>query len=615
MAALQVNEKYNTIKENIERHGGEIITKPKIVTKHDIIRYLCGGGCGEEVEQASDALLITARKPESKAGKCKICNSREGARNRSEPKETSTTSSTSTSKYSFQKIKEQIENNGGEILNDYDDSYIYPSSELIHFKCGNKSCLKEQRELAKSFVDKNKKDEYKGLCKKCVKSVVPTNFQKKYSYEDAVEIFKDRNAKLLVVEKDYDGLANTTMRFKCDCGSISSTSITNKLKQEINQGLCKNCETKTLKKDFLSIEEWFKEYDCILETSEDQYKNQDTVLYFVCSCGTRNTTTWKLGRRGLPCTECKSKSDKTKITNLEKWGCENVFQNEEIKKRCRETCIDNYGVPYCMMNKEIMEKANITNKEKNNGVHNLATSDVRDKAKKAAKEKYGVEYPLQSSEIKEKCKITTKKKYGVEYPLQSKEILNKIKVIIKEKYGVEFYIISQHWKDECKLRYGSEYFLHTEQFYIIMKEKYGVKHAMHNQDLFHKQQQSSFAFKRIQCPDGQIREFQGYEYETYLDLLEKYKPEEICLSVEETVPTVEYCYKEKNHNGVYYPDFYIPHENLIVETKSTWTMEKDYGKNMAKFEAVTKKGYNMLVYIYGNNMKTLELYYLEAAVN
>jgi hypothetical protein len=135
-----------------------------------------------------------------------------------------------------------------------------------------------------------------------------------------------------------------------------------------------------------------------------------------------------------------------------------------------------------MMNKELLERAVTTNKERNGGLHNLATTEVRDKAKKATKEKYGVEYPLQSAEI-----------------------VNKIKVTMLNKYGKEYYI-------------------HTDCYYEYMTKTFGYPYPLQNVELFHKQQKTAFSHKLIECPDGKCREFQGYEFYTYLDLLEKYTP-------------------------------------------------------------------------------------------
>lgn len=70
-----------------------------------------------------------------------------------------------------------------------------------------------------------------------------------------------------------------------------------------------------------------------------------------------------------------------KITNLEKYGCENVFQNENIKNKIKKTCL----------------------------------------------EKYGSESAIQSECVKNIIIKNNNKKYGVDYPSQHKDIKNKVK--------------------------------------------------------------------------------------------------------------------------------------------------------------------------------------------
>ena len=49
-------------------------------------------------------------------------------------------------------------------------------------------------------------------------------------------------------------------------------------------------------------------------------------------------------------------------------------------------------------------------------------------------------------------------------------------------------------------------------------------------------------------------------------------------------------FEGKKHR--YYPDFYIPEENLIIEVKSQWTLDLHKDKNQAKFQAVKEAGFN-----------------------
>lgn len=105
-------------------------------------------------------------------------------------------------------------------------------------------------------------------------------------------------------------------------------------------------------------------------------------------------------------------SNKIKQTNLEKYGVENPFQNEEIKDKIKSTNIKNLGVEYPSQSKEVREKIKTTNLEK-----------------------FGVENPFQNESVKEKIKQTNVKKYGVENPSQSPDIKDKKKDTFLEHYG------------------------------------------------------------------------------------------------------------------------------------------------------------------------------------
>ena len=77
------------------------------------------------------------------------------------------------------------------------------------------------------------------------------------------------------------------------------------------------------------------------------------------------------------CDQCKA--ERSKKTNIKKYGCENVFQNKEIRDRQNKTVEEKYGC------------------------ENVFSCDfIKDKIKQTNKEKYGVENPMQNDEIKEK---------------------------------------------------------------------------------------------------------------------------------------------------------------------------------------------------------------------
>jgi transposase len=115
---------------------------------------------------------------------------------------------------------------------------------------------------------------------------------------------------------------------------------------------------------------------------------------------------------------------------------------------------------------------------------------------------------------------------------------------------------------------------------------------------------SSGKNKDYTLPSGTIIKLRGYE-PNFLDfifnnkLLDEtdiiYKPERII-----------YNYNNKEH--YYYPDFFIPKLNLIVETKSSWILQKQgEDKTIQKEKAVITKGYNFLL-IMDNNFDKLRDY-------
>jgi len=115
------------------------------------------------------------------------------------------------------------------------------------------------------------------------------------------------------------------------------------------------------------------------------------------------------------------------------------------------------------------------------------------------------------------------------------------------------------------------------------KDGYRCKQCGHE-----KREQNRFKRKKTITPSGKTIYLQGYEPRAYKILLEKYTEEEIKVGI--NMPKIWYIMKNKNHR--YYPDFFIPKDNLIVEVKSDWTYRKQLGKNLIKRRACLELGYN-----------------------
>lgn len=94
--------------------------------------------------------------------------------------------------------------------------------------------------------------------------------------------------------------------------------------------------------------------------------------------------------------------DKRIETNLNKYGCENPFQNEEIKTKIIETMKSKYGFDHHMQNPSKKEQVKETNIVKYGHENVSQVSQFKDKIKLTNLEKYGFEQATKNPEIKKK---------------------------------------------------------------------------------------------------------------------------------------------------------------------------------------------------------------------
>jgi len=175
---------------------------------------------------------------------------------------------------------------------------------------------------------------------------------------------------------------------------------------------------------------------------------------------------------------------------------------------------------------------------------------------------YGVEYYYQSNDFKKRRKETCLIKYGMEEPLRSEYIKEKGKQTCLKNYGVEHILQSNNFKENC------------------MINKYGIRNAMHNIDMFNKMQNTSKL--KFQYKNTNIWYQGSYE----LDFLEKYYNKYLNI---QRGPTIKY--KFKNKEKIYYPDFYIPSLNLVIEVKSKYWYNINKQSVKLKENACIKNNY------------------------
>jgi hypothetical protein len=121
---------------------------------------------------------------------------------------------------------------------------------------------------------------------------------------------------------------------------------------------------------------------------------------------------------------------------------------------------------------------------------------------------------------------------------------------------------------------------------------------------FDKSSKSSIKFKDYICPSGKIIRIQGFENLALDELFLKYKETEI-LTNKSDMPKIIYTLNDKEHR--YYPDIYIPTENIIIEVKSDYTYKRDLLKNLQKALATKKLNFIFQFWIYNKYNKKIVL--------
>ena len=291
--------------------------------------------------------------------------------------------------------------------------------------------------------------------------------------------------------------------------------------------------------------------------------NRDTKIQFKCNCGNDGEKTFKLiyDSGGAYCEGCvnKNKTTKTKKTNLEK-----------------------YGTVCCLNNKDIIEKIKKTNLNK-----------------------LGVEWPTQSQEVKDKIKQKNMENLGVEFPSQSQEVKDKIKLVNIEKYGVECHLQSQGVKDKIKLTNMEKYGVENPSKNEDVKNKkiktslknYGVNNPMQHPDILEKCMQSSYRIKDYILPSGNILKYQGYENFALDKIIKEWKIEETDIITRgDKIPEIWWLDKDKKRR--YFVDIYIPSMNVVIELKSTWTINLNKEDIISKLNASKDLGFNTLLWVF-----------------
>lgn len=213
---------------------------------------------------------------------------------------------------------------------------------------------------------------------------------------------------------------------------------------------------------------------------------------------------------------------------------------------------------------------------------------------------------------KNKVQQTQRKKYNGKLSTQTDEFKKKTRHTKLKKYGDEFYNNSSQSAKKNRNKTAEEQNNINAKRRKTNKEVHGVENLFMRPDIVSKAMKANAQGKEYTLPSGKIIGIRGYE-NVALDMLfaQGYSEDQILIDnrkiTENELPVFDYLTEERQHRR-YYPDFYIPHENKIIEVKSEWWWNgynrPEYkgriANNLKKMKAVKDKGYKYEVWLFKN---------------
>ena len=298
---------------------------------------------------------------------------------------------------------------------------------------------------------------------------------------------------------------------------------------------------------FQHVFNYFISYGCILLSTE--YINSRQILNFICSCGNHNAKiTFPRFKKSKHCKKCGIKQKSKKQAHSLEY-ISSIFKKED-----------------CIL---------ISTEYKNN----VQILDFICSCGNPSKITYST---FKESKHCKKCGIkqrSKKRAHSLEY--------------VKNKFEKEYCtLISVNYINSNQLL---DYICSCGNQSKISFSSFSLGRRCKKCNL-EKQQKNSYFWKDYILPSGKIIKVQGYEPQALDYLLENIYLENEIITQKRNIPTIQYfTLDDKKHK--YYPDFYIPKDNLIIEVKSTWTWKCKLQKNLLKIKATIDAGYKFQLMI------------------
>ena len=288
---------------------------------------------------------------------------------------------------------------------------------------------------------------------------------------------------------------------------------------------------------------------------------RDVSIKYTCKCGENYEKLMRyiVEEAGALCKKCGTKHmvETQQKSMMDSYGASHPMLIPEFKKKQEETMIANYGVSHNSYNPDTIQKRKDTMLEHFGVEHHFQLPEKIEERREKCRQKFGVDHHLQRDEILEKQRQTNIEIRGVKYSLQCEDVKAK---------GIATNL-----------------------------EKYGVEHPSQNQEVMERTQKNAKKYKQFTMPSGEIRKVQGYEPFAIRDLLKIYTEDQIKTDRNQ-VPRTAYAVNGKAR--YHFPDIFIPHENKIVEVKSTWTYRCKLDNIQLKKKACEDQGFHYDIWCY-----------------
>lgn len=265
--------------------------------------------------------------------------------------------------------------------------------------------------------------------------------------------------------------------------------------------------------------------------------------------------------------------EKSKITNILKYGGENPMCSEIVKNKIKTTNLKKHGVEHVLQNKEIYNKFQQTMIETYGVNHPSKNTTIQKKKEEYFLKKYQSISPFGSKEIQEKSKQTLFQNYGVDNPLANEDIQNKFKKTCLEIYGVDnpSKIFKIQKQIQTKL-------LHLGYLKII--EKFPQYHPMFT---INEYKGCGYTYK-WKCQNCQTI-FEGRFSNRYILFCPQCEPQkkyhaqhEIYQFLCQYIPSIEIIQNSRKIIIDRELDFYIPSLNLAIEYNGNYWHSEIFGQ-------------------------------------